>query len=136
MKVKEIMTSNVDYVTAEATLQETAEKMKDLDVGELPVVAGKEAVGIITDRDITVRAVAHGLIPQSARVVDAMTEGVVACSEEDTIDKAAEIMGGRKIRRLPVTDVNGKMNGVVSLGDLALNLDKSRVGEVLAQISR
>jgi CBS domain-containing protein len=135
MQVKEIMTPDVAFVTTETTLQQTAEKMKALDVGELPVVLGEEAVGVITDRDITVRAVAHGLIPQAAKVADAMTEGVVACSEEDSIEKAAEIMGSHKIRRLLVMNTGGNMSGVVSLGDVALNLDPSRVGSVLAQIS-
>jgi CBS domain-containing protein len=135
MQVKEIMTSEVEFVTTEITLEKTAQKMKDLDVGELPVVLGGEAVGVITDRDIVVRAVAHGLVPQEAKVTDAMTEGVVACSQDDSIEKAAEIMASRKIRRLLVMDAGGKMSGVVSLGDVALNLDKSKVGSVLAQIS-
>jgi CBS domain-containing protein len=136
MLVKEIMTRKVDYVTHENTLQEAADKMKELDVGELPIVVGGEAVGIITDRDIAVRGVAHGLDPKAAKVVDAMTEGIVACSEDDDIEKAAKMMGAHKIRRLPVTDTDGRMSGVVSLGDLALKLDKALVGEVLTEISK
>jgi CBS domain-containing protein len=135
MQVKEIMTPDVEFVTTDTTLEKTAERMRDLNVGELPVVLGEEAVGVITDRDIVVRAVAHGLVPQAAKVTEAMTEGVVACSQEDDIEKAAEIMANRKIRRLLVMDAGGKMSGVVSLGDVALNLDKSKVGGVLAQIS-
>jgi CBS domain-containing protein len=135
MQVKEIMTSDVEFVTTDTTLEKTAEKMRVLDVGELPVVLGEEAVGVITDRDIVVRAVAHGLVPQAAKVTEAMTEGVVACSQDDNIEKAAEIMANRKIRRLLVMDAGGKMSGVVSLGDVALNLDKSKVGSILAQIS-
>jgi CBS domain-containing protein len=121
MQVKEIMTSDVEFVTTDTTLEKTAEKMRVLDVGELPVVLGEEAVGVITDRDIVVRAVAHGLVPQAAKVTEAMTEGVVACSQDDNIEKAAEIMANRKIRRLLVMDAGGKMSGVVSLGDVALN---------------
>jgi CBS domain-containing protein len=135
MQVKEIMTPDVEFVTTDTTLEKTAERMRDLNVGELPVVLGEEAVGVITDRDIVVRAVAHGLVPQAAKVTEAMTEGVFACSQEDDIEKAAEIMANRKIRRLLVMDAGGKMSGVVSLGDVALNLDKSKVGGVLAQIS-
>ena len=135
MQVKEIMTPDVEFVTTDTTLEKTAERMRDLNVGELPVVLGEEAVGVITDRDIVVRAVAHGLVPQAAKVTEAMTEVVFACSHEDDIEKAAEIMANRKIRRLLVMDAGGKMSGVVSLGDVALNLYKSKVGGVLAQIS-
>jgi len=135
MQVKDIMTTDVDFVTNENTLQEAAEKMLRLDVGELPVVVGKEAVGIVTDRDITIRAVAHGLDPKATAVVNAMTEGLVACRENDDIAQAARTMGAHKIRRMPVIDETGKMSGVVSLADLAQNLDKTLVGEVLTQIS-
>lgn len=136
MQVKDVMTPNADFVGAERTLQEAAEVMKDKGIGELPVVMGKDAVGIVTDRDITIRGVAHGLDPRVATVVDVMTEGLVACREEDTLEAAAGIMGERKIRRLPVMDAEGKMSGVVSLGDLALKLDRSVVGEALMEISR
>jgi CBS domain-containing protein len=136
MLVKDIMTRKVDYVTNENSLQEAAEKMKDLDIGELPIVVGGEAVGIITDRDITIRGVAHGLDPNSAKVIEAMTEGIVACQEEDDIEKAAKMMSSHKIRRLPVMESNGNVSGVVSLGDLAQHLDSSLVGDVLKIISR
>jgi CBS domain-containing protein len=136
MKVSEIMTREVNTVTNENTLQEAAEKMKDLDIGELPIVVGDEAVGIITDRDITIRGVAHGLDPKAAKVVDAMTEGVVYCKEEDDIEEAAKLMSRRQVRRLPVMGSDGKLTGVVSLGDLAMKMDQSLVGEVLQEISK
>ena len=136
MQVKEIMTKDIDFVTNENTLQEAADKMLRLDVGELPVVIGNEAVGIITDRDITIRGVAHGLDPKAATVVDAMTEGVIACRESDDIEKVARSMGSHKVRRMPVVDAGGKLSGVVSLADLAQKLDKAVTGEVLGQISR
>jgi CBS domain-containing protein len=69
-------------------------------------------------------------------VVEAMTEGVIACKEEDDIEKAARIMSSHQIRRLPVMDAGGKMTGMVSLGDLARNLDPAQAGEVLREISR
>ena len=136
MQVKDIMTKDIEYVTNENTLQEAAEMMLRLDVGELPVVVGNEAVGVITDRDITVRGVAHGLDPKAALVVDAMTEGVIACQESDDIEKVARSMGSHKIRRMPVMDDDGKMNGVVSLADLSQKLDSAVMGDVLSQISR
>lgn len=136
MLVKEIMSSDVAFVTDKTTLQEAAEKMQTLDVGELPIVIGRTAVGIITDRDIAIRGVAHGLDPRVTKVVDSMTEGVKACKETDTIEEAARTMGANRIRRLPVMDAEGKMSGMVSLGDLARNLDSCIVGEVLAEISK
>lgn len=136
MLVKDIMSHEVHFVDGKTTLQEAAEKMKELDVGELPIVIGSEAVGVITDRDMVIRGVAHGHIPESASVVEAMTEGVIACKEEDDIEKAARIMSSHQIRRLPVMDADGKMTGMVSLGDLARNLDPDQAGEVLREISR
>ena len=136
MLVKDIMSHDIEFVTNENTLQEAAEKMKDLDVGELPIIVGNEAVGVITDRDIVIRGVAHGLVPNAATVVDAMTEGIIACKEDDTIEEVARTMSSKKVRRMPVMDADGKLSGMVSLGDLALNLDKSLVGEVLMEISK
>jgi CBS domain-containing protein len=136
MQVKDIMTQDIEYVTNENTLQEAAEMMLRLDVGELPVVVGNEAVGIITDRDITVRGVAHGLDPKAATVVDAMTEGIISCQESDDIEQVARSMGSHKIRRMPVMDGSGQMNGMVSLADLSQKLDSAVMGDVLSQISR
>ena len=136
MKVKDIMTRKIDFVTADFTLQQTAEKMKEMDVGEFPILMGDEAVGIVTDRDIVIRGVAHGHDPKVGKVVEAMTEGIISCKEDDAIEEAARIMASHKIRRLPVMDTNGKMSGIISLGDLAQNIDKSRVGEMLMEISR
>ena len=79
MQVREIMTKEVEYVTNETSLQDAAEIMRRLDVGELPVVIGNEVAGIVTDRDITVRGVAEGFDPKTAEVVDIMTAGVIAC---------------------------------------------------------
>jgi CBS domain-containing protein len=136
MLVKEVMTRKVEFVTNENTLQETAEKMKSLSVGELPIVIGNEAVGIVTDRDIAIRGVAHGLDPKSAKVIETMSEGIISCKENDSIESAAKTMGSQKVRRLPVMNENGEMSGMVSIGDLALNLDKALVGEVLMEISK
>ncbi|MGD8701604.1 MAG: CBS domain-containing protein [Desulfosarcina sp.] len=136
MLVKEVMTRDVEYVTNENTLQEAAEKMKELDVGELPIAIGNEAVGVLTDRDIVIRSIAHGNDPKVAKVIDAMTEGIIACYEDDKIEKAAKSMGKHRVRRLPVLNENGNITGMISIGDLASNLDNSLVGEVLMEISK
>jgi CBS domain-containing protein len=129
------MTTKVEYVSEKHTLKEAAELMQEKDVGELPVVTNNEAVGVITDRDIVTRAVSHGLDPKTTKVIDAMSEGVVACSETDDILQVAGMMGSHKIRRLPVVDADNRMTGVVSISDLAINMNESMVGELLRQIA-
>jgi CBS domain-containing protein len=89
MQVKEVMTRNVQCVNPDASLQETACKMKDLDVGVLPVCDRDRLAGLLTDRDIAVRAVAEGRDPKTAKVCDAMTPGVDYCFEEDDVQEAA-----------------------------------------------
>jgi CBS domain-containing protein len=136
MQVREIMTKEVEYVTNETSLQDAAEIMRRLDVGELPVVIGNEVAGIVTDRDITVRGVAEGFDPKTAEVVDIMTAGVIACRADDEIETVAKGMGSHKIRRMPVRDDHNKMCGMVSLEDLSPIIDKALLGEVLTEITR
>jgi CBS domain-containing protein len=90
---------------------------------------------MLTDRDITIRIAAHGLDPQKTHVIDAMTEGVVACKEDDDVEAAARLMGDKQVRRLLVKEEGGKLAGIVSIGDLAKSADKELVGEVLEKIS-
>lgn len=135
MKVREIMTRGTAYVTEDQTIEQAAARMKESGVGDMPVVDGGEIVGMLTDRDITVRVVAMVLDPQSTYVTDAMTEEVVACREDDDIETAARLMGDKRVRRLLVMSDGRKLSGIVSLGDLAKSVDKALVGEVLRKIS-
>lgn len=135
MKVQEIMSRNIEYITASHTIQEAAVKMQESNVGDMPVVVDDEAVGMLTDRDITIRIAAHGLDPQKSHVADAMTEGVVACRQDDDVETAAKMMGENQIRRLLVLQDGGKLAGIVSLGDLAKAVDEEIVGDVLRKIS-
>jgi CBS domain-containing protein len=135
-RVKDVMTRDVEAIHADASLEEAARKMSMLDVGPLPVHDGEVLVGMLTDRDITVRAVAMGLDPIQARARDAMTPEVVSCFEDQDVQEAANLMQERKIRRLLVLDRNRRLVGIVSLGDLALETsDEKRVGEILETIS-
>ena len=118
-RVGEIMTRSVAVVQQDDTLQQAAQKMKTLNIGSLPVCDGDAMVGVVTDRDITVRAVAAGMLPQEARVSSVMTADVHWCSENDSIQQAMELMGEAQVRRLAVLDENRRIVGVVSLGDLA-----------------
>jgi len=121
MKIKDVMTDEVECIGPDATLQEAAQRMKDLDIGPLPVCGDKDRlVGMITDRDITVRAVAEGQDPWTAHVSEAMTPQVVFCFEDQDLTEAAQLMKEKQIRRLPVLNRDKRLVGIVSLGDLAV----------------
>lgn len=117
--VGEIMTRGVAVVQQDDTLEHAAQKMKTLNIGSLPVCDGDAMVGVVTDRDITVRGVAAGMVPQESPVSGVMTAEVHWCSESDTVQQAMELMGEAQVRRLAVLDENRRIVGVVSLGDLA-----------------
>jgi CBS domain-containing protein len=135
MKVREMMTPGIEFVNSEATIQEAAEKMKESDIGAMPVIIGDETVGMITDRDIVIRIVAHGLDPQKTHVIDAITEGVEFCNEEDDIKDVARLMEKQQIRRVVVKNSRDKVTGIVSLGDLARSVNHELSGEVLKEVS-
>ncbi len=137
MQVKDVMTRGAECVRPETTLQEAAQKMKNLDVGPLPVCDNDRLVGMLTDRDITVRAVAEGKDPRATRVRDAMTEGICYCFEDDDVADAARLMKERQVRRLVVLDHNKRLAGIVSLGDLAVETgDEHLAGETLEHVSQ
>ena len=119
MKIKELMGSGVEALETGATLEQAAQLMADADVGSLPVVREGRPVGIITDRDIVVRAVAEGLPPAATKVEDVMTSDLVSCGENDDDRKAAAIMAANRVRRLVVVDGSGRLAGMVALADLA-----------------
>jgi len=131
-----MMTTEVEVIHPDQTLAEAAEKMKALDVGPLPVCDGERLVGMITDRDITVRATAAGRDPKSTRVRDVMTEQIFYCFEDDSLEQAAEILERAQIRRMPVLNQAKRLVGIVALGDLAVQSeDEELVGEVLGRVS-
>ncbi|WP_395709654.1 CBS domain-containing protein [Reyranella sp.] len=122
MRAGEVMTRNVVTVHPDAPVREAACMMDDLNVGALPVCDGKRLVGIITDRDITVRATADGMRPDLTPVHAVMTDDVCWCFEDDSIEAIEQEMGRRQIRRLPVVDGRKRPAGMISLGDLANDL--------------
>jgi CBS domain-containing protein len=136
MQVFEVMTPDVIVIEADTPLAEAARKMKLLDVGPLPVVEGERLVGMVTDRDITVRATAEGLDPEKVQVREVMTPEVVACRDSDDVQDAARTMQLAQLRRLVVVDENGRLVGIVSLGDIALQAgDDKLTGETLEGVS-
>jgi CBS domain-containing protein len=137
MKIKDVMTTSVECVRPETTLQEAAAKMKSLNVGSLPVCEGDRPIGVITDRDIVVRAIAEGRDPRTARVPEVMTADVVSVSETADVKEAARLMKDRQIRRIVVVDPSKRVVGIVSLGDIAVDThDDKMSGEVLEKVSK
>lgn len=135
MRVRDVMTRYMEVVLQGDTVDTVAQKMKRLNVGVMPVYHGGEPIGIITDRDITIRVVAEGHDPTKTSAADIMTPDVVFCKEDDDVREAADIMRERQIRRLLVMDGSGTMVGIVSLGDLASVMPEEDTGEVIRAVS-
>jgi len=137
MQVRDVMTRGVECTRPDASLQEAAARMKSLDVGVLPVCgAGGQLVGMITDRDITVRSSAEGESPVEIRVEDVMTPEVLYCCEDATVEDAALLMKQKQVRRLAVLDGEKRLAGIVSLGDLAVETrDDDLAGSTLGAVS-
>lgn len=135
MQLKEIITNPVETVAPQATLFDAAKSMMIRDLGWLPVADKGKVVGIITDRDIAIRAVAAGLDPQQTKVDEIMSRDVFACSAEGTVEEACRMMEEEQVRRLVVLDENDELAGVVSLADLAQHTRGSQSSEVLQKVS-
>jgi CBS domain-containing protein len=136
MQLKEIMTPNVETIHPKDPIREAARKMKSLDVGSLPVCDNRKMLGMVTDRDITIRAVAEGRDPDSTQVSEAMTSNLIYCFEDQDVEEAAKVMEQQQIRRLPILDREKRLVGIVSLGDLAVRGTSDKMsGEVLEEIS-
>jgi CBS domain-containing protein len=137
MKIRDVMTTGVELVNPDTSLQEAARKMRETDTGFLPVGENDRLVGTLTDRDITIRAVAEGRDPKGTKVRDAMSEELVYVLEDGEAAEAADLMAQRQIRRLPVLSQDKRLVGVVSLGDLATRTpDDDVVGQTVQDISQ
>ncbi|MGI9179261.1 MAG: CBS domain-containing protein [Longimicrobiaceae bacterium] len=145
VRVSEIMTENPETVTPDTTLAEVAKKMRDLDVGIIPVVESQESrrlKGVVTDRDIAIRAVAEGKDANSTKVSDVMTGEVETCNKNDTMRDVLEVMEREQVRRVPITDREGRLVGIVAQADVAVDFAqrqpdrKRRVARTLGQISQ
>ena len=133
-RIAEIMTRSIATVRRDETLQTAAERMREMDVGALPVLDGTALAGMVTDRDITVRGVAAGMIPQESLVSDVMTEEVRYCRADDSIEQVMAQMGEQQVRRLAVLDAGNEIVGIVALGDIATR-QSAHTDETLREIS-
>jgi CBS domain-containing protein len=136
MQIKEIMTREPVVIGPDVVLKQAAERMRDLDSGVMPVGQNDRLVGMLTDRDITIRATAAGKDPNQTRVEEVMTPDVVYCFEDDDAAAAANIMEEHQVRRLIVLNRDKRLVGILSLGDLAVHTADDRLaGEVAEAVS-
>jgi CBS domain-containing protein len=137
MELRDIMTRNVEVISGDASVKEAANKMRTIDVGFIPVCDGSRLKGILTDRDITIRATADGRDPIKTKVADVMSTDIAYCLEDQKVDEAVCLMEARQIRRLPVLNLDKQLVGIVSLGDIAVHAgDRDMTGETLEEISQ
>jgi CBS domain-containing protein len=135
MKVKEMMHKGAEYVAPNAKLQIVARKMRDYDVGSIPVCDGGKVVGIVTDRDIAIRALANGKDVAKLEAKDVMSKDVIFCRDNENAEDAIRIMEDNQVRRLPVLNEAKKLVGMVSLGDVSHSLSQDITGEVTKAVS-
>jgi len=136
MKVSECMSRDVQVCSPKATIREAADLMQTIDSGILPVATKERMVGMITDRDIAVRAVARGLGPDTP-VADVMSEEVLYVFDDEEIDEVADNMAEQQVRRMPVVSRDKQLVGIISLGDIARNADGAdgTAGRTLSEVS-
>ncbi len=137
MQIAEVMTRDPQVITADFVLKDAARKMRELDVGMLPVRSGDRLVGMLTDRDITIRATAEGRDPTATKVSEVMTPDVLYCFEDEDISEAARVMQQKQIRRLPILNRHKRLVGIISLGDVAVHATGQRevIGKTIKEVS-
>ena len=135
MKISDVMTTDVETVSADQTAQDAAKFMLRAEAGSIPVCDGDKVIGMITDRDIAVRGVAEGRGPDTP-IRDLMTDGIVCAREDDDVQDVASKMSEAQVRRLPVLDAQDRLCGIVSLGDLSRQTDGGSAGQALEGVSQ
>ena len=136
MLAKEIMTKDIEIIQSNDSVLLAAKKMKSMDIGAVPVFDGDRPVGMITDRDITIRVVAEQLSPLDTTVDEVMTREVYAVSEDADAVDAVKMMEQKQVRRLLAKNTQDRITGILSLGDVAVNLNNQLAGEALRAVSK
>ena len=136
MNVRDVMTENPRTVTAGSTVAEAARVMRDEDAGIVPIVEGEKLKGVVTDRDIAIQVVAAGKDPQSTTVETVASKDLVTVDPQQDLDEALRLMAQHQVRRLPVTEEDGKLVGIVAQADVARVAGDSTTGELVEQISK
>ena len=135
MKVKEAMHNGVEWAAPQTPIPEIARRMRDLDIGAIPVGENDRLIGMVTDRDIACRAVANGADLGTLTARDAMSKGIFYCRDSEELEDALRIMEQKQVRRLPVINDQKRMVGILSLGDIADATPHELSGEVVAAVS-
>lgn len=137
VRCREIMSKNMSTIEASVSLTDAAATLRDADVGILPIVDEDcVLIGIVTDRDIVVRGVAEGMLPSDTEVSAVMSKEIHTASPDDFVFEAVRIMGDEQIRRIPIVDDDNKLVGIVSIADVALEMEDEReIAETLEEIS-
>lgn len=136
MHVKDVMTKGIRIAEPDEILTHAAKKMRTQNIGALPVVENRELVGMITDRDIAIRAVGANLDPSSTEVREIMSDDCFWCTENEALDDAVRIMEQNQVRRLPVMNDQKEIVGMLSLEDVAQHAPASLTGEVLKAVAK
>lgn len=121
MKIKDIMSTNVEVMTPESFLHDVAKKMQQSDCGSILIAKDDRLVGVITDRDLAIRCVAASHYPEKTTANEVMTREILYCRDSDSMEEVATNMTKNKVRRMPVLDEDKRLVGIVSLGDLAIH---------------
>lgn len=135
MKVQEIMTRDVELVGPDAPVREAAKRLRDLDVGALPIGENDRLVGMVTDRDIVVRGLASDRDYAQLRVRECMTPQVLYCYADEAAESVAANMARNQVRRLPVLDRSKRLVGIVALADISAHIEAQRTGDTVREIS-
>lgn len=134
-QIRELMTVTPRTVKTGDSIVDAAKLMKGEDSGIAPIVDGDRLVGVVTDRDITIRVVAEGRDPQSTKVEEIASQNLVTIDPQQDLDEALRLMAQHQVRRLPVVEEDGKLVGIVSQADVARHADSGRTGDVVEEIS-
>jgi CBS domain-containing protein len=135
MKVKDAMHAGTEWLVPTTPLVEVARKMRDLDIGSIPIGENDRLIGMVTDRDITCRAVANGGDCTKLTARDVMTKSVIFCRDTEELEDAIRIMEQKQVRRLPVINDKKRMVGMLSLGDVSHKLPNAIAGKVMSAVS-
>jgi CBS domain-containing protein len=136
MQIKELMTKDVDWIGPDTALSDAAKRMRDDDIGALPVGENDKLIGMLTDRDIVVRVLSEDKDFRDARVRDAMSDKLLYCYDDQEIESVAANMGDQQVRRMPVIDRDGKrLVGMISLGDIAKHASSPVAGDALSAVA-
>lgn len=135
MQISTTMHKKADWVSADTTVAEVARLMKTEDIGAIPVGKDDKLIGMITDRDLTLRVLAEGRDPAKTKAEEVMTKGIIYCQTKQTVEDAIHLMDQKKVRRLPVLNEKKRLVGMLSLGDIAHATSRELVGELVRGVA-